>query len=201
MKDNRVMVHWKLARLVGAVMLVVLVCLANTLPSRDANAAPSGREKHMVLGTIENIDSAANTITVRLSDGTDKTLQVAKRLTVNGREETRARAESALTAQQRAVIYYTDKGGDETCVDVDSLNHAMRRTLTGTLVSADKDNKTLVLRMTNGKEETFRVQNDAVIETGDGVMIFAQFEPQLGAQITLHYQDPLGMAEVSRIKH
>jgi hypothetical protein len=45
------------------------------------------------------------------------------------------------------------------------------------------------------------VQNDAVIESGDSVMIFAQFEPQVGAQITLHYQDPLGMAEVSRIKH
>ena len=31
-------------------------------------------------------------------------------------------------------------------------------------------------------------------------MIFAQFEPQPGAQVTLHYDDPLGMAEVRRIK-
>jgi hypothetical protein len=154
-----------------------------------------------LLGTIENIDSAANTITVRLADGTDKTLQLAKRLVVNGREETRSRAESGLMARERAVIYYTDKGNDETAVDVESLNHAMRRTITGTLISADKGNRTVVLRTANGKEETFRVQNDAVIESSDGVMIFAQFEPQAGAQITLHYQDPLGMAEVSRIKH
>jgi hypothetical protein len=201
MRDNKWIVRWKLGRLVGAVLLVALACLTSTLASRDASAAPSGREKYLVLGTIENIDSAANTITVRLSDGTDKTLQLAKRLTVNGREETRSRAESALTAQERAVIYYANKGGDETAVDVESLNHAMHKFVTGTLISADKDNKTVVMRTAKGKDETFRVRNDAVIETSDGVMIFAQFEPQLGSQITLHYEDPLGIVEVSRIKH
>ena len=201
MKDNESLVHWKFGRLVGAVLLVALVCLMNTLASRDASAASNGREKYLVLGTIENIDSAANTITVKLSDGTDKTLQLAKRLVVNGREETRSRVEFGLMARERAVIYYTDKGSDQTAVDVESLNHAMRRTITGTLISADKDNKTVVLRTANGKEETLRVQNDAVIESGDSLMIFAQFEPQAGSQITLHYQDPLGMTEVSRIKH
>ena len=201
MKDNKAIGHWKLSRLVGEVLLVALVCLTSTLASRVASAAPNAHERYLVLGTIENVDSAANTITVRLSDGSDKTLQLAKRLTLNGREETRSRAESGLAAQERAVIYYTDKSGDETVVDVESLNHAMRRTVTGTLISADKDAKRLVLRTANGKDETFRVQNDAVIETGDSVMIFAQFEPQLGSQITLHYVDPLGMVEVSRIKH
>jgi hypothetical protein len=201
MKDNRAIVHWKSRRLVGGLLLVAVVCFASMLASRDASAASNGREKYLVLGTIENIDSAANTITVRLADGTDRTLQLAKRLVVNGHEETRSRAESGLMARERAVIYYTDKGSDETAVDVESLNHAMRRTITGALISADKDNKTVVLRTANGKEETFSVQNDAVIESSDSVMIFAQFEPQVGAQITLHYQDPLGMAEVSRIKH
>jgi hypothetical protein len=201
MKDNKAIAHWKLARLVGEVLLVALVCLTSTLASRDASAAPNAHERYLVLGTIENIDSAANTITVRLSDGTDKTLQLAKRLTLDGRSETRSRAESELTAQERAVIYYTDKSGDETVVDVESLNHAMHKTVTGTLISADKDNKIVVLRTANGKDETFRVQNDAVIETGNSVMIFAQFEPQSGSQITLHYEDPLGMVKVSRIKH
>ena len=199
MKDQKAIV-WKLGRLGGAVLLVALVCLTSTLASRDASAATNKRESYLVLGTIENIDSAANTITVKLSDGTDKTLQLAKRLTVNGREETRNRAESGLMARERAVIYYTDKGSNETAVDVESLNHAMRRTVTGTLISANKDNKIIVLRTTSGKEETFRVQNDAVIETGDGVMIFAQFEPQSDELVTLHYVDPLGMAKVSRIK-
>ena len=201
MKDNKSIVHWRLGQLVGAVLLVALVCLMSMLATRDASAAANGREEYLVLGTIENIDSAANTITVRLSDGTDKTLQLAKRLKVNGREETRSQAESALAAHERAVIYYANKSGDETAVDVESLNHAMHRVVTGTLIRADKDDKTLVLRVADGKEETFRVQNDAVIETGDGVMIFTQFEPQAGEQITLHYEDPLGMVKVNRIKH
>lgn len=199
MKDHKSII-WKLGRLGGAVLLVTLVCLTSTLVSRHVGAATKKRESYLVLGTIENIDTAANTITVRLSDGTDKTLQLAKRLVVNGREETRNRAESRLMARERAVIYYTDKGRDETAVDLESLNHVMRRTTTGTLISADKDNKTVVLRTANGKEETFRVQNDAVIETGDGVMLFAQFEPQSDELVTLHYEDPLGMVKVSRIK-
>src|SRR4029077_7632737 len=159
------------------------------------------RESYLVLGTIEKIDSSANTITVRLSDGTDKTFQLAKRLVVNGREETRNHAESGLMARERAVIYYTDKGSDETAVDVESINHAMRRSITGTLIRADKENKSLSPRTANGKEETFRLQNDAVIETGDGVMMFAEFEPQSNELITLHYEDPLGMVKVSRVKH
>ena len=189
MKDNKAIV-WNLERLGEAVLLVALVCLTGTLASRDASAATNRRESYQVLGTIENIDTAANTITVRLSDGTDKTLQLAKRLTVNGREETRSRAESALTARERAVIYYTNEGGGETAIDLESLNHAMRRTVSGTLISANKDNKIVVLRTASGKEETFRVQNDAVIETGDGVMLFEQFAPQSDELVTLHYEDP-----------
>jgi len=194
------MVHWKSGRLVGGLLLVAIVCLASMLASGNVSAAPNRHERYQVLGTIENIDSGGNTITVRLSDGTDKTLQLAKRLTVNGRAESRNRAESALTAQERAVIYYTDKGGNETAVDVESVSHAMRKTVTGTLISADKDKRTVVLRTANGKDETFRVQNDAVIETGDGVMTFAQFEPQSGAQISLHYEDATGIVQVRRIK-
>ena len=199
MNENGTMVHLKLSRLVGGALFAGLVCLTSVLASRDASAAT--HNKYQVLGTIENIDGASNTITVRLSDGTDKTLRLAKRFTVNCREENSSRGESKLSVQERAVIYYTDKGGDETAVDVESLNHAMHKTVTGTLMRVDKDMKTVVLRTVNGKEETFRVQNDAVIETGDSVMTFAQFDPQLGTQITLHYQDPIGMPEVSRIKH
>ena len=197
MNHNKALVNGKFGWVIWRVLLITLVCRVGGLASGNASAA----SRYRVLGTIESIDSTANTITVRLSDGTDKTLQLAKRLMINGREEARSRAESALTAQERAVIYYTDKGGDETAVDVESLGHAMRRTVTGTLVSADKETRTVVLRTANGKDETFRVQNDAVIETGDGVMTFAQFEPQSGAQVTLHYEDPDGMLEVSRIKH
>jgi hypothetical protein len=62
------------------------------------------------------------------------------------------------------------------------------------------DNKIVVLRTASGKEETFRVQNDAVIETGHGVVLFAQFEPQSDELVTLHYADPLGTVRVSRIK-
>src|SRR6185503_2307282 len=170
MNDHQGIVR-KMERLGGAGVLFALVCLTGMLASRDAGATTNKRESYQVFGTIESIDTAANTITVRLSDGTDKTLQLAKRLTVNGREETRSRAESALTARERAVIYYTNEGGGETAIDLESLNHAMRRTVSGTLISANKDNKIVVLRTASGKEETFRVQNDAVIETGDGVVL------------------------------
>lgn len=191
---------WKSGRLVGFKLMVTLVCLMCPLASSVASAAPDRYERFQVLGIIENIDSAANTITVRLSDGTDKTLRLAKRLRVNGREEATDRAESALTVQERAVIYYKGNGPDETAVEVEALNHVMPKTVMGTLISVNKDRKTLVLRTADGKEETFRVQNDAVIETGDNVMTFDRFEPQSGMQITLHYDDPMGTVEVSRIK-
>jgi hypothetical protein len=199
MKDNESVI-WKMKRLGGAVLIVAFVCLTSTLSSRDASAATSKRQSYEVLATIENIDSATNTITVKLSDGTDKTLELAKRLTINGREETRSRAESALTARERAVIYYNNQGGGETAVDLESVDHVMPKIVTGTLTTANKDSKILVLRMADGKEESFRVQNDAVIETGDGIMLFEQFEPQSDELITLHYKDPQGMIEVSRIK-
>ena len=199
MRTNSAVANWKLARLVNGMLLVGLVCLTSGLGSLEAYAKTNGNERYQVLATIESIDTAANTITVKLSDGTDKTLQLGKNLTVNGRQESRDRAESALTAQERAVVYYTDKAGEETAVNVESLNHAMPRTVAGTLISADKDR--VVLKTAKGKEETFRVHNDAVVETADGVMIFSQYEPQAGAQITLHYDDPMGIEEVSRIKH
>ena len=198
MKNNSA--NRTLVKLGGGLLLVALVCLASAPVSRAESAGSNRNEKYLVLGTIEIVDSATNTLTVRLSDGTDKILQVGKHLSVNGREETRNRGEAELAAQERAVIYYTDRGGQETAVEVESLNHAMRRSVSGTLVSADKDSKVVVLRTLSGKEETFRVQNDAVIETDHNVMIFSQYEPEPGAQITLHYADAIGMPQLSRIK-
>ena len=61
------MVRGKVRRLTRDVLLVALVCLASTLASHDASAASNGHERYLVLGTIENIDSAANTITIRQS--------------------------------------------------------------------------------------------------------------------------------------
>ena len=66
-------------------------------------------------------------------------LPLAKRITVNGHGETGSRAESSLRAQERAVIYYTNNSGEETAVDVESLSHAMPRTVTGTFISGDRD--------------------------------------------------------------
>jgi hypothetical protein len=199
MKHNIML--WKSGRLVGFILMVTLVCLTSAPASRFASAAPARHEEYQALVTIENIDSATGTITVRLSDGTEKTLRLPKHMTVDGRPEGMSRAESALKIQEHAVVDYKVNGADETAVDVESLNHAMHKTVTGTLISVDRDRKTVVLRTVNGKEETFRLQNDAVIETTDNVVTFDQFEPQSGEQITLHYRDPLGMTEVSRIKH
>jgi hypothetical protein len=200
MKSNMWVVGGKLARALGGMSLAALVCLAGTLAASTASASPNRSERYIILGTIDNVDSAGNAITVKLSDGTEKTLQLAKRMMVNGRNEKMDRAEAALMPNERAVIYYKVRGGEETAVDVESVNHAMRKAVTGSLVSADKAGNRLVLQLANGREETFRVNNDAVIETGDNVMTFAQFDPQTGAQITLHYDDSLGTPEVSRVK-
>lgn len=200
MKSNMYVVGGKLARMLGGMSLAALVCLAGTLAASTASASPNRGERYVLLGTIDNVDSAGNAITIKLSDGTEKTLQLAKRMMVNGRDEKMGRAEAALTPNERAVIYYKVRAGEETAVDVESVNHAMRKAVTGSVVSADKAGNRLILQLANGREETFRVQNDAVIETGDNVMTFAQFDPQPGAQITLHYDDSLGTPEVSRVK-
>jgi hypothetical protein len=154
----------------------------------------------VVLGTIESVDNAGNAITVKLSDGTEKTWQLAKRMVVNGREEGMSRAESALAPQERAVISYREDGVGETVVDVESFDHAMPRAVTGSIVSADKSAGRLVMRLANGREETFEVKNGTVVETGDGVTTFAQLDPQQGAQVTMHYRDPYGMLEMSRVR-
>src|SRR5215471_222346 len=117
--------NFNFRRLFIDVLLVVLACLAIALIAGYASGARTKSERYRVLGTIENIDSTANTITVKLSDGTEKTLSLAERLTVNGREEQRTRAESALANSERAIIYYTEDNGKESAVDIESLAHAM----------------------------------------------------------------------------
>jgi len=199
MKGKTGSVRGVLARVMGLAALAAIVCLTGALLARDASAA-TNRNKYVIVGTIESVDSAGNAITVKLSDGTEKTLQLAKRLTVNGREEKMSRAEPGLATQPRAVISYTKNGAEETAVEVESLNHSMRKTVTGSLVSADKATNTLVLQLANGRQKTFSVKNDAVIETNDSVTTFLQFEPQQGAQLTLHFEDALGVSEVSRMR-
>ena len=198
-KGNTAAARGRLALLLGAAPLAAMVFLTTALLPRAASAATKN-ERYVVLGTIESVDNAGKAITVRLSDGTEKTLRLAQHMVVNGRAEKESRAESALAPQERAVISYKEDGAGETAVEVESLNHAMPGAVTGSVVTADKAAGRLVLRLANGREEAFRVKEGAVIETGDGVTTFAQLDPQQGTQITLHFRDAVGMAEVSRLR-
>ena len=190
----------RLALLLGAAPLAAMVLLTAALLPRGASASTMRDERYVVLGTIESVDNAGNAITVRLPDGREKTLRLAQRMVVNGRAEGMSRAASELVPQERAVISYKVDGMEEKAVDVESLDHAMPAVVTGSVVSADKAANRLVLRLANGREEIFRVKEGAVIETADGVTTFFQFEPQQDAQITLHFRNAFGMAEVSRLR-
>jgi hypothetical protein len=96
------------------VMLIVLCLSALVLEQRHG----------ILVGVVVKLDSAANTVVVKLADGTEHTLHFVKRTTVYGAQNIAAGAKDTfqgLKAGSDVAVHYTAIGTEETAEEIDNI--------------------------------------------------------------------------------
>ncbi len=139
---------------------------AGQAPAADkAKAKPV---EHAITGTVEAVDSAAKTVSIKTADGTVKVVKVTDKTTVEGMKA--GATYTALGAEKgsHVVVKYTGEGADATASGFKYVGKGTVKVTEGTVVSVDDAAKTVTVKTAKGTEEVYHMSDVATVDTGKG---------------------------------
>lgn len=169
----------------GTLRLFVIAALV-LLPARaDEDAVTAIR------GTVTKVDAATKTIVVKAGDGTEHTFHFVDKTAVHGAHATAAGAKDAfhgVTEGSEVVAHYTEKGGEDTAVEVDKVGKGGMHAVDGTVTRVGEGGKTVVVKAADGTQETFHVVGK---DTAASVKSIGKGADK-SAKVTVYYTESAG---------
>jgi Cu/Ag efflux protein CusF len=144
-----------------------------------------------VHGTIKKVDSAAKTIAITSSDGTEHVLHFVDRTAVHGARDTAEAGKNSwhgLKEGSEVVAHYTRRGSEETAVEIDKVGKDGLKSMDGTIKDFDRGGKMMVVRTGDGIESTFRLSDHAAEDAGKEIARGTE----KGAKVTVYYSEDGG---------
>lgn len=148
--------------------------------------------KHAAAVTVDSIDTAAKTVTVKTADGTKDTFKYTSDETVKG-----------VSKGGSFVVHYTGEGADKTATGFDDVGKSGWKGVKGTVVSVDHASKTVVVKAADGTEWTFHASEKCMVETGKGAGEFGSETGKgiaKGSAVTVHFTEEGGKKLVHLFK-
>ncbi len=144
-----------------------------------------------VEGTVKKVDSGTKTVVVKTADGAEHTFHFLGRTIVHGTEATAKGSKDAfhgLKEGSEVAVHYTAKGGRETADEVDHIGKDGLKVTEGTISHIDRGAKTIAVKTADGTEETYRLAERAVKDTGKDVGEGAE----KSGKVTVYYTEEGG---------
>jgi arginine repressor len=142
-------------------------------------------------GTVKKVDSGTKTVVVKTADGAEHTFHFLGRTVVRGTEATAKGSKDAfhgLKEGSEVAVHYTAKGGRETADEVDRIGKDGLKMTEGTVSHIDRGAKTIVVKTADGTEETYRLADRAVKDTGKDI----GEGTEKSAKVTVYYTEEGG---------
>ena len=130
------------------------------------------RRHGILVGVVIKTDSAAKTVVVKVTDGTEHTLHFVKRTAVHGAQYTAAGAKDVfhgLKEGSEVAVHYTAKGAKETAGEIDNIGKDGLKATEATVARVDRGAKILAVKTADGAEETYRLTDSAAKDAGKDV--------------------------------
>jgi len=170
--------------LLGIVWVAALAIFA--LPARAADDVVSA-----VHGTVTKVDSGTKTIVVKAKDGTEHSIHYVDKTAVHGGEATEAGAKDSykgIKEGSEVVVHYTEKGTEKTGVEIDRIGKDGVKSVDGTVEKVGEGGKTVVVKTTDGTEQTFRVAGHDTVKSAEDI----GKGTDKGAKVTVYYTESAG---------
>ena len=157
--------------------------------------------RHGLVGDLEKVDTDAKKITIRAADGTEHAVSYGGRTIVHGLEGTAKAADLAGKEGSQVVVHYTGAAGRETADHVDVFGHDALKTTEGTITQVDKAGQKVVVKTSDGAEETYDLGRDSAIDTKDGLVDAAHFTGKEGDHVIVYHTEEGERKVVHLLKH
>ena len=152
-------------------------------PAKKANPVV-----HAITGTVEKVDTAAKTVSIKTADGTVKVVKVSEKQTVEG---LKAGADyTALGAEKGAhvVVKYTGEGADATATGIKYVGKSTVKASEGTVTKIDEAAKTVSIKTAKGAEEVYHYTDVGTVDSAKAVAKGAD----KSAKVTVYYTEEGG---------
>jgi arginine repressor len=137
-----------------------------------------------VHGTVSKIDSTTKTVVVKAADGTEQALRVGAKTTVHGTEAAGKDTFQGLKEGSEVVAHYSTRGSEKTAVEIDQVGKDGLKVADGTVSEIDRNGKKLVVKTTDGAEQTYKLADRAAVDAGKGA--------DKSAKVTVYYTEQAG---------
>jgi preprotein translocase subunit YajC len=131
-------------------------------------------------GTVTKVDEATKTFVVKTADGTEHTVKVIGEGAKEGFE--------GLKEGTEVVVRYTEKGAEESAVEIDKVGKDGLKATEGTITKIDHDTKTATVKTADGTEHTFEMTDHAVDDAGKSV----GKGTEKSGKVTVYYTEKAG---------
>jgi hypothetical protein len=163
--------------LVSSMLVGWVVCSANA--ADDVAGA--------VVGTAKVVDKATKTVVVKTAEGTEHTFHFIGKTVAHGAVATANGSKDAFDGMKEGddvIVHYTVKGAEKTAREVDHVGKDGLKMSVVAVKSVDHAAKTVTVKTAEGGEETYRLTDKAVHETGKGL--------KEGGKTTVYYTEETG---------
>jgi hypothetical protein len=177
-------------------VVLVLAAIFCVAPLQAAQTSTN-----VVTGTIEKVDSGAQTIAVKTADGTVETVKFTEKTTVHGLKDGAKGADLAGKEGGHVIVHSVGEGADKTAHSVEWVGDKTVHTTEGTVADVGKGTKTVAVKTADGTKETFVVADHATVSTGKGVAHYSAEGAKKGERVTVYYTEDAGKKIAHVFKH
>jgi len=154
---------------------------------------------HAVSGAISHVDKAAKTVAVKTADGSEEVFHYTEHTAVRDSAKAGERAKMGVADTylagkdgSRVVVRYMGKGADKTATLVEDFGKESLKAGRGTVTAVDKAAHTVSIRTEDGAVATYKMGNEAVVETDHGVVRGSRYLVKEGDRVSVHYTEDAG---------
>jgi hypothetical protein len=177
-----------------AVFVLLAACFAVTMArAQDAT--------HVVVGTVEKVDSGAKTIAVKTADGTVETVKFTEKTTVHGLKGAAKGADLAGKEGGHVIVHTTGEGAEKTAHSVEWFGDKTVHATEGTVEDVGKGTKIVAVKSADGSKEAFEVSEHATVDTGKAVGRYSAIGAKKGEHVTVYYTEEAGKKIAHVFKH
>lgn len=148
---------------------------------------------HAVSGTVKAINPGSKTMDVTVESGDTSEFKLAPNAKVNLDFDNTLRtdatdADKFQKVGDYAVIYYYGYDSNQTAVAVKDLGAGPFQKIDGTVVNFDKHSRTMTVKDSGGKTESFVLGPHLVVDLGMSVESGRSYDPHKGYSVRVTYK-------------
>ena len=136
-------------------------------------------------GTVQQEDTAANTVIVKTKDGVDHLFHFTNVL-IHGGKDTDTSALRGLREGSSVVVHYTVAGGDSSAQEIDRVGEEGLKITEGVVNHINRRKKQIVVRFDNGKTQRFELTERATADAGKDL------DREGATKVVIYYSDEGG---------